>query len=210
MIKTLLKKMLLPMTPPERAKRELFSIKIQKEDIAIDCGANVGEVTQHLCKTGAIVHSFEPNPYAFEKLKKRFANNSNVHCYQKGVFIKNDIMKLYLHEFSGKDELHWSGGSSLLDFKGNVLKDKYIEIQVIDLCEFIKSLNSKIRLLKMDVEGVECKIIKKLINTGIIAKIDYLFVETHDDRIPELKAETEEIREIIKNKMIPNVNLNWI
>ena len=62
----------------------------------------------------------------------------------------------------------------------------------------------------MDVEGVECQIIKKLINTGIIAKIDYFFVEVHDRSIPELKQETEEIRELIKKKRISNVNLNWI
>jgi FkbM family methyltransferase len=209
MLKHLLKKITPALTPQEKARRELFSVKMGKTDIAIDCGANVGKITQHLCKTGATVYSFEPNPFAFEVLKNKFSGYQNFHCFQKGVFIQNDVMKLYLHKFSEKDELHWSTGSSMLDFKKNVLKNKYIEVQVIDICEFIKSLDSRIRLMKMDVEGVECSILKNLIDTGLINKIDFLFVETHDHKIPELKTETDEIREIIMKRGISNVNLNW-
>ena len=97
----------------------------------------------------------------------------------------------------------------LLDFKNNVLVDKYVEIEVVDLCEFIDSLKYRIKLLKMDVEGVECRILKKLINTGQIRKIDYVFVETHEIKIPELKSETEEIRNLLKERKIRNVNLDW-
>jgi hypothetical protein len=61
----------------------------------------------------------------------------------------------------------------------------------------------------MDVEGFECAILKKIINTGVIDKIDYVFVETHDHKIPELREETNSIRELIKNKRIENINLNW-
>ena len=97
----------------------------------------------------------------------------------------------------------------MLDFKGNVLSDKSVEVEIIDLCEFIKSLNHRVRILKMDVEGVECAILRKMINSGVIDKIDYVFVETHDHKIPELKTETNAIRQLIKHKKIRNINLNW-
>jgi FkbM family methyltransferase len=204
MIKPLLKKL-----AKQKARRKFFSVKLREGDIAIDCGANVGEVTEHLCRSGATVYSFEPNPHAFKYLKERFSSNRNVHCIQKGVFNRNGTMKLYSHRLSDQDELQWSTGSSMLDYKGNVLKDKYHEIPVIDLCEFITSLHARIRLIKMDVEGVEGPILKKLINTGLINNIDHLFVETHDHKIPELKPETDEIRRIIKKRGVSNVNLNW-
>lgn len=209
MIRRILRKLLPPKTPEERARRQLFSVKLKKTDIAIDCGANVGEITQHLCKSGATVYAFEPNPYAFEKLRSRFSHTQNVHCIQKGVLDRNDTEKLYFHEHSDKDELHWSTGSSLLDFKGNILKDKYIEISVIDLSEFIRSLNSRVRLLKIDVEGVEVPIVKKLIKTGAINNVDYVFVETHEHKISELKSATDELRQIIKSMKITNINLDW-
>jgi hypothetical protein len=34
-------------------------------------------------------------------------------------------------------------------------------------------------------------------------------VETHDHKIPELAAETNEIRELIRKKNIKNIDLNW-
>ena len=40
-------------------------------DLVLDCGANVGAVTGPLAETGATVHAFEPDPFAFEKLKKK-------------------------------------------------------------------------------------------------------------------------------------------
>jgi FkbM family methyltransferase len=206
---TQLIKKLKPKTHEEIIRKELLSVKLKKSDIAIDCGANVGAITENLCKSGATVYAFEPNPYAFQVLLKKFSNKPNVHCIQKGVLDCNDNLKLYLHEFSDQDQVFWSDGSSLLDFKKNILKNKYVEVEVIDLSEFIDSLNAKIKLIKMDVEGVECRILKKLINSGQISKIGHIFVETHDHKIPELKAETDEIRAIIKERDIKNVRLDW-
>ena len=59
------------------------------------------------------------------------------------------------------------------------------------------------------MEGVECPILRKIISTGISKKIDHTFVETHDHKIPELIAETNALRELIKNRKIGNINLDW-
>lgn len=209
MIKDLLRRFGPARTPKAKARKQFLSIKLTKDDIAIDCGANVGNITKQLCESGATVYSFEPNPYAFEVLKNRFVSAQNVHCIQKGVGDNRGEMKLYLHENSDDDEILWSTGSSLLDFKGNVLREKYVEVEIIDLCEFIESLNRRIRILKMDIEGIECRVLEKMIGTGVIEKIDYAFVETHDHKIPELKAETNSIRELIKTRGIRNINLDW-
>ena len=209
MIKNILKQFIPAITPKQKARKQFYSINLQQTDIVIDCGANVGRFTEYLCKTGATVYSFEPNPYAFKVLQDRFAAYSNVHCIQKGVSDIEAKAKLYLHENSGEDEIIWSTGSSLLSFKENVLSDKYVTVELIDLCEFIQSLNQQIRILKLDVEGVECPILRKIISTGINKKIDYTFVETHDHKIPELIAETNALRELIKNRKIGNINLNW-
>lgn len=193
----------------EKARKQFFSIQLEKTDIAIDCGANVGNFTQHLCKSGAYVYCFEPNPHAFKVLQDRFSNMQNVCLIQKGVYDRNSFLKLYLHKKSDEDEVKWSTASSLLEFKGNVLDDKYVEVEIIDLCEFIESLNKRVRIIKIDVEGAECAILRKMINSGVIDKIDYVFVETHDHKIPELKTETNAIKKLIKQKRIEHINLDW-
>lgn len=205
----LLKRLFPTRDPIERARRRFFAITLTEADIAVDCGANVGDVTAHLSESGATVYAFEPNPYAFAALSRRFADRPNVHCRQQGVLDRNDIRKLYFHEHSDYDELEWSTGSSLLDFKGNVRKDKYVDTPVIDLSEFIASIGKRVKVLKLDVEGVEGAIVRRLISSGVIHSIDHVFVETHDRKIPELKADTDELRRTVKTMNLAHVNLDW-
>ena len=48
----------------------------------MDCGANVGDITVFLAKTGAEDVALEPNPVAFAQLERRCAGYSNVRCLQ--------------------------------------------------------------------------------------------------------------------------------
>ena len=196
-----------------RKKVELspeFFVSLSPQDICIDCGANIGEITLKLASKGSIVYAFEPNPYAYSVLCERTSSFENVKPINKGVLDKNDTMKLYMHEWSDQDEIEWSVGSSLLDYKGNVLSDKFVEIEVIDLISFIRELNRRVRVLKVDVEGVEYEILEKLIDENIYKKIDFIFVETHEKKIPELKIKHDRLVQKIKDKKIKNINLNWI
>jgi FkbM family methyltransferase len=191
-------------------RMKLPTFKIHKHKVCIDCGANVGNITDQMASCGAIVYAFEPNPYAFKFLQKRFEGKQNVHLFNNGVWDKKTKMRLYLHENSDQDEVMWSTGSSILDYKGNILKNKFVDIEVIDLVEFIKSLNKKIYILKIDIEGAECELLEKIIKTRIYKKIKKIFVETHDHKIPELKDRTDAIRDLIKKLKIKNINLDWI
>ena len=64
------------------------------EWIAIDCGANIGELTQSFLKQGGLVYAFEPNKAAYEYLHKRAVNLPQVKCYNKAVSDKSGTMKL--------------------------------------------------------------------------------------------------------------------
>lgn len=188
----------------------LFAVDLRPGDIAIDCGANIGDITSVMAKSGAIVYAFEPNPYAFQVLSDRFIEMPNVHCINKGVLDRDDRMSLFLHENAHEDQVMWSVGSSLLDFKGNIDPKFFFDIDVIDLAQFIAGLNSDIKLVKIDVEGVEYQIIHHLIDTGLIKKIELLLVETHEQKIPELRKANRSLRDRIAQEGITNINLEWI
>ena len=193
----------------DRAFLELYSMKLGKGDIAIDCGANVGNVSTHWCKSGATVYAFEPNPHAFKILEEHLDPIPNAHCFQKAVLDRNDKVKLYYHLASDYDELRWSTGSSLLNFKGNVFPDKYDEVEAIDLAEFIRALDADVKVLKLDVEGVEYAIIRGLIESGLLTRIEHIFVETHEKQVPELQVDTDNLHALIKSMNITNINLDW-
>lgn len=179
-------------------------------DIAIDCGANVGKITVAMAETGAIVHAFEPNPHAFARLKEVTAAYPNVICHPKAVGAENGQVRLFMHENANEDPLYWSTGSSMLAFKGNVNREDYVEVECVDLDAFIHSLGQPVKLLKMDVEGVECAILKKLIDTGGIHQIGRLYCEMHDKKIEALRQPSDEIRELVRRHHLHHVDLNWI
>lgn len=197
-------------TQPKISELSTIYKNLSSDSICIDCGANVGSISKQMAITGAKVYAFEPNPFAFKQLEKNTKTFPNVICIPKGVYITDTQKELYFHKNSSQDEVYWSTGSSLLEFKGNVDKNKNQLVELVDLDNFIINLNKKVDLLKMDVEGVEIEILNKLIDTGTIYKIDYIFVETHEKKIPELKSSTKSLRERIKFQKLSNINLDWI
>ena len=190
--------------------KQLQAIPMQSTDIAIDCGANVGVMTAIMARSGATVYAFEPNPAAFAVLQEKFKHSKNVHCIKKGVLDEPGSAPLFLHQNAEQDQVHWSTGSSLLAAKSNVKTENYVTIELVDLANFISSLRSRVRILKMDVEGVECRILRKLISTGLIQMIDHVFVETHDHKILGLQAETDELRQLIRERKLEHVHLDWV
>lgn len=188
---------------------QLSSIKLESGDVAIDCGANIGMVTKRMAKRGVEVYAFEPNPHAFEVLKNRFKNNSSVTCINKGVHNKKGNFKLFMHENAEDNPVLWSVGSSMIEDKGNVSNSNYVLAEVVDLIEFIEKIGKRIKVLKMDVEGVEYDILNTLIDSGIIRNIDNILVEAHEDKIPSLMDDALSVRSKIKNQNIQNIDLTW-
>lgn len=209
MFKNIFKKKGHKLAPLSYQDKEIFAM-LDTGDIAIDCGANIGMVTEQMAARGATVFAFEPNPHAFLVLQERFTANSNVHCLNQGVLDREGELPLYFHENSDEDEVKWSVGSSFVSTKGNIKKDKSVVVKIIDIVEFIAELSQKVKILKLDVEGVEIEILNKLIDTGVLDKVGLVLVETHEEKMPELKEKTEKLREKIRVKGIQNINLNWI
>jgi FkbM family methyltransferase len=183
---------------------------LNDQKIAIDCGANVGNITCKLAATGAKVYAFEPNPYAYAKLVERVGHFDNVECINKGVWDKNSSMKLYCHEMAKNDDVFWSFGSSIVESKENIDPKRGIDVEVIDLVEFISHLNAEIEVLKIDIEGAECELLEKFIHHGLHKKVKFTLVETHDRKIPGQKAKTDVVRKLIKQHKISNIRLNWL
>ena len=178
--------------------------------IAIDCGANVGDISEKLAKTGVTVYAFEPNPFAFQKLKEKVGELPNVTCINKGVWDRNTTTRLFFHKEAVKNEAFWSFASSIFQSKGNVDPNHSVEIELVDLSEFIENLNRPVDLLKIDIEGAECEVLEKFLDKNLQDKVKLTLVETHDSKIKGLKEKTDHIRNRIKEKGITNVNLSWL
>ncbi len=180
------------------------------DDIAIDIGANVGNVTKLLAENGAEVHAFEPNPYAFAKLKRTFASNSRVHCYQAAAGTEDGNATLYLHARAAENQVLWSTGSSLDPRKNNVDTTNKVEVQVVNIVRFLTELPKPPRLLKMDIEGAELQVMPPLIDAGLLDNIEWVLVELHDTKNLEMKPQTDALRRLVSERGLANVRLDWM
>lgn len=197
-------------THEARCRRVLREMQPGPGDIALDCGANVGDMAVVLARRGATVHAFEPNPHAFAVLRQRFAGNPNVHCHQAAVGVKAGRQALYLHENSLQDEVYWSNGSSLLAEKPNVSSERSVDVQVVDLVAFLRDLGRPVKVLKMDIEGAEVEVLNHMIDSDALKLAQNILVEMHDSKIPGLAGPAASLRQHLHAIGASHVRLDWV
>lgn len=180
------------------------------EDVAIDCGANVGRFTVAMARSGSRVYAFEPHPAAYRELVQATADLPNVTALNAAVTATPGPVRLYLHRWDERDPVHWSTGSSIVEAKRNVRADRYVEVEGVDLVQFIEELGvDRIRLLKMDIEGAEVEVLNALLDAGLDRRIDLAFVELHDRQIRTLAAPTRRLRARLQARGADQFHLDW-
>ena len=200
----------LGLTPEARSKRAIRRLGLRKTDTVIDCGANVGEMTAVMAEGGARVHAFEPNPHACAVLRRKFQSDPRVQIHEAAVHTSDGALRLYLHENSGQDEVYWSNGSSLLADKPNVCGERFVEVRTIDLAAFIAALPDRVRLIKMDIEGAEIDVLRHLIETESLTRVDFMFVETHEKKMPWLAPATAELKAELTAHPTCQARFDWV
>lgn len=188
---------------------EMAVRQLRPGDTVIDAGANLGEISEVMAATGATVHAFEPDPYAFDHLQKRVGHLRNVHLYQKALSDKTGLVQLYRAKSFSEDPDLWSQSSSLFADKSNVTTDGAIDVEQISILEFVRSIDQPIRIMKIDVEGAEVPILEAILSSGLMDRIDRIFAETHEKKIPQLAERTRQIRNASKARWPGRINLDW-
>lgn len=198
-----------PSIARHRYPPEFHSLK--PGDVAIDAGANVGTVTAALAASGATVHAFEPDEAAFALLSERCAHLPNVRLHAQAVHDQPGRLHLYRHLNHNLDPARFSQGSSLVAQKRNVDDGSGQFVEAIDLAAFINGLEGTVKLLKMDIEGAEYRVLEHLITTGAIHKVEKAFVETHARAIPSLRETDQRLRQrIARDGLSQRIDLNWV
>ena len=192
---------------PRRFRRVFRDVR--PGELALDCGAHVGNVTEALAARGAEIYAFEPNPHAFAVLEERFAAMPAVHCRQQAVSVTDGRAALYLHARSAESPVAWASGSSLIATKGNVDPETFVDVETVDLDAFLASLARPVALLKLDIEGMELPVLRRLAETGRIGAIRHVLVEMHDRASGGgVTSEGAAVRELIAR--FPHVRLDWV
>jgi len=176
--------------------------------VAIDCGANVGKISEELLNAGYRVHAFEPDPMALTDFKARLGGRANLILHEAAVGTSAGTATLYRH----KDVLVKKKrveASSLI--KQPKCDDRNtVQVEVTDLPAFIASQNERVGILKLDIEGYEVEILTALLDRGQHHEIDYIVAETHERFGLPLAWRTAKLRARIHQHKIANIDLDHL
>ena len=178
--------------------------KISRSSLVIDVGANIGRVSEVLAHRGARVISFEPNSNAFDQLKGVASRYSNIELRNEAAGVKNQQIKLFLHEDINNTDKDLTQPSSLISQKPNVSANNYELVNEIDFAQFLKSLDGKVELVKIDIEGYEIQLLNHLMNENAIDNVKKFYVETHEQKMVDLAIPTRELKERINREGYKN------
>ncbi|CDX55875.1 Nodulation protein NoeI [Mesorhizobium plurifarium] len=197
--------------PPRRLRLGEYNFhqmmkRVRKDGLFIDLGANVGDVTRQALRYGMKVIAFEPDPVAREVLSNRFRGDDRVRIIPKAVGAGARIATFHQPQL---DEVWRTEASSLYCSDGHQGGTSF-EVEVIDLVDFLQTIDEPIAVLKMDIEGAEVECIESILDSGIHTSIGQILVETHEAIFPDLADRTRALRERIEHDGYRNIDLSWV
>ncbi|MEM7163523.1 MAG: FkbM family methyltransferase [Bacteroidota bacterium] len=172
---------------------EAYYAEISNANMSIiDCGANIGVAVFYFKRLfpRCTLMAFEPNPQAFELLKKNIEQND----------LENiSIFNLALSDTTGHRDFFI--GKNFADINGSFLENKSQDNRIIVKTDKLSNyMKDKIYdLVKIDVEGAEHTIVKDLIKTNKINCAKRYLIEFHHHKDKEKSNLTPFLRSFEKN-----------
>jgi FkbM family methyltransferase len=163
--------------------------------VLIDFGAGTGDDIKGFYNLDpknktAEVHAFEANPVRISKLKDRYPN---VNIYNAGVGTQNTRMKLYLGNTLNT--------SSFLESKKSITTERFHEVEVIDICQWMKdNFNSSDHItMVIDIEGAEYDVLEAMEDQGLWNWISEFYVEFHGTKLEgfDMTRETNLVNRLV-------------
>ncbi|WP_216369035.1 FkbM family methyltransferase [Roseobacter sp. HKCCD8831] len=179
------------------------------DDVVIDLGANVGDITDVLAKHGASVYAFEPEPSTYAALSEKMAGRPNVTVINSAVSDFDGHTSLVLPASFRDNPRSASKAASIVHERYKSDQACEVEVKVTDFARFLAELGSKVTLIKVDIEGAEWPVLKALRDADLMDKFDMMFVETHErfdvSTVPSVKQHQAWAAGLTR----PYINLFW-
>jgi FkbM family methyltransferase len=140
---------------------------LNEGSIVLDVGGYHGDWAADIFdKYRCTVHVFEPIVEWAHSIQKRFLGNEKIHVHPFGFGARTEQVLFSIEEDATSSFKHMG---------------KSVEVNIKKAADFIQSLeNSKIDLIKINIEGGEYELLEHLLDTGLIERFKSIQVQFHD------------------------------
>lgn len=138
--------------------------------LAVDIGANRGDVSSRLLQAGYQVYAFEPFPPVIDKLKNRLGDHPNFRLFPLAIGSENQTQELHIATDETPDNTYQDASfySSLTKHslsEGLVFTDTItVTVKTLASLHDGEELPKDIGLVKIDTEGFDLEVIKGMGN----------------------------------------------
>ncbi len=154
--------------------------------VIIDCGANEGTDSVELARIfpRGVVHSFEPVPEMFQRLKDRTKEYKNIQCYELALNSNTSKVKMFLSSGASDAASSLLQPKSILEDHKALYFDNTIEVQCMSLDDWAAANGvSRVDFLWLDMQGSEFKTLnasKKILDTAKVILTEVSLKETYE------------------------------
>lgn len=153
-------------------------------DTYVDLGAHRGEQVLEVAKHLTVI-AFEPDPRVFGTLVENVEKSLDLRTADVRLF------QMAVSDFNGRTNLSFSdsdhgktGGSTIETSKLDYSHLQYVEVETIDVLDVLKLLkDARKAILKMDIEGAEYRVLKRLAKARRLGELGLLLVEFHEKKM---------------------------
>lgn len=166
--------------------------------VFIDAGAHAGSAMRKFMEEpryddGWVIHAFEPNP--FIRTRERYPSKAIIH--RSAAWVEDGWADFYYNAKKPTDD-----GASLIKEKrtGNLDVENPVSVQTIDFSRWLLDNfhESDTIVLKMDIEGAEYPVLRKMIKDGSIDIVDEIHLESHSRKVNVPEKDTEALLDELK------------
>jgi FkbM family methyltransferase len=148
----------------EKRFLQLLRGRFDRDAIALDIGANIGNHAIYLAGTFAVIHAFEPNPTVLSRLRDNIALNDlddSIRVHPVGLGAKTEILAFR----ENNDGNLGASGFLKADEEVGALT-RVLELQIVNADEYVGRLAlPRLDFVKVDVEGWEASLFEGLSET---------------------------------------------
>jgi len=177
---------------------------------ALDIGANKGDISDSLLKSGYEVYAFEPFLPVFEKLANRFIDNPNFHVFSLAVGSTDEILDLYIASDLTSTNVYQDSTYYNSLIKHSLAEDlvftSTIPVNVTSLNTLHSSskIPTEIGLVKIDTEGYDLEVIKGMGEH----RYNVVIAEFWDSKFPFGQSNSKNLLEDMVKEM-KQKDYNW-
>lgn len=153
-------------------------------EVYVDLGAHIGEQVIEICPYMPVI-AFEPDPRAFDSLSQRVSLIVESERHEVRLF------QLAISDSNGRMELHYSdsrpgktGGSTIEGTKRGFSGKHSVSVDTLDVIDMLKLVDNVGKaIFKIDIEGAEYRVIKRLAKLRRLGKLGLVLVEFHETKM---------------------------